>query len=406
MRRGCVCMSRGAKQRDETRSVCIPRWLHGFTCCAATICARVCVRAHTCAYAHAQTRTHEYTHVDTLIHALARNCAVMECVICFGEGIDALLLPCQHSGLCSVCAEAVLRRNPALCPICRMCVSEVIRFEQSAASPAPLASAAAAAAAAAAAGSGHVDVRATAAAGRAVADGKPKASAQELAPTAVRAAACDASHATGGWAGNSTSAGDGAHGASSAAASGAAPAGLVRGVESDDGGDVAVAGRVGIVHGVADDKRGGGDGCQAAEEHADLAGVLMGAGSVGLSDVTVDAAGEAEEAEEAGAAEEVDGGAGPVASAAEPGARATAGQGLSAAHADAAASTQAVTQDASAGGSDKVVGNSAKGVGAAGKTSRAGGSSGGTAAGGGGGKGNKKGGKGRGKGGGKGSGRG
>lgn len=52
----------------------------------------------------------------------------MECLICFGVGIDALLLPCQHSGLCSVCAEAVLRRNPPLCPMCRMYVSEVIRF--------------------------------------------------------------------------------------------------------------------------------------------------------------------------------------------------------------------------------------------------------------------------------------
>jgi hypothetical protein len=128
---------------------------------------------------------------------------LIECLICFGHGIDALLLPCQvgqrspprapapirarfrlmhassahaglcaeglgrkrlvlllggergwfllleevvrscwkkrvvthgrrrqHSGLCSGCAEAVLRRNPPLCPICRMYVSEVIRFVQ------------------------------------------------------------------------------------------------------------------------------------------------------------------------------------------------------------------------------------------------------------------------------------
>ena len=32
---------------------------------------------------------------------------VRECVICFGEGVNSLLLPCQHSGMCSVCAEAV-----------------------------------------------------------------------------------------------------------------------------------------------------------------------------------------------------------------------------------------------------------------------------------------------------------
>ena len=49
----------------------------------------------TCARARAQTFTRT-THTG-----------LMECLICFGVGIDALLLPCQHSGLCAHCAEAV-----------------------------------------------------------------------------------------------------------------------------------------------------------------------------------------------------------------------------------------------------------------------------------------------------------
>uniref|UniRef100_A0A7S0EIT8 RING-type domain-containing protein n=1 Tax=Hanusia phi TaxID=3032 RepID=A0A7S0EIT8_9CRYP len=53
---------------------------------------------------------------------------VKECLICFGRGIDTVLLPCQHSGLCVACAESVLRRSPSLCPICRMEVYEVLRF--------------------------------------------------------------------------------------------------------------------------------------------------------------------------------------------------------------------------------------------------------------------------------------
>ncbi|EKX46276.1 hypothetical protein GUITHDRAFT_152449 [Guillardia theta CCMP2712] len=53
---------------------------------------------------------------------------VKECLICFGRGIDTILLPCQHSGLCVSCAESVLRRSPSLCPICRMEVCEVLRF--------------------------------------------------------------------------------------------------------------------------------------------------------------------------------------------------------------------------------------------------------------------------------------
>ena len=308
----------------------------------------------------------------------------MECLICFGEGIDALLLPCQHSGLCSACAEAVLRKNPALCPICRMCVSEVIRFEHDST--------------AAAAGSAHVDARVTAAAGRAVTEVpesgvEGNTSAQEFALTP--SAACDASQTHGGGTGNATTTCDGANGVSSA--SGTTPEDMVGGVEGEGEGEEAVAARGGIVDsGLADDK--GGEASHAAEVRTGLTGALMGAGSVGLSEVTVDAADGAEEAE--------DGGAGPAASAAGTDAGATAGQEVSTAHQDAAGLTQAVAESASAGGSDKLARGAAKGGSAAGKTSRAGGGSGGAAAGGGGGKGNKRGGKGRGKGGGKGSGKG
>ena len=64
------------------------------------VCCCTCARAR----AHKFTRT---THTG-----------VMECLICFGVGIDALLLPCQHSGLCAPCAEAVRMSSfvPSLSP--------------------------------------------------------------------------------------------------------------------------------------------------------------------------------------------------------------------------------------------------------------------------------------------------
>ena len=41
-----------------------------------------------------------------------------ECIICFVEARDTLILPCKHLAICSLCGDS-LRYQASSCPICR-----------------------------------------------------------------------------------------------------------------------------------------------------------------------------------------------------------------------------------------------------------------------------------------------
>ena len=51
-----------------------------------------------------------------------------ECTVCFEKAIDSAIYDCGHSCLCYDCAVACKNKEPALCPICRAPIRDVLRI--------------------------------------------------------------------------------------------------------------------------------------------------------------------------------------------------------------------------------------------------------------------------------------
>ena len=56
------------------------------------------------------------------------NHSVSECTVCFEKAIDSAIYDCGHSCLCYDCAVACKNKEPALCPICRAPIRDVMRI--------------------------------------------------------------------------------------------------------------------------------------------------------------------------------------------------------------------------------------------------------------------------------------
>ncbi len=51
-----------------------------------------------------------------------------ECVVCYTELANTIVLPCRHLCLCSKCAQ-IVRMQTSKCPICRTAVKTFINFK-------------------------------------------------------------------------------------------------------------------------------------------------------------------------------------------------------------------------------------------------------------------------------------
>lgn len=72
--------------------------------------------------------SNEQNHVDKDSSSKAQSTAGDSCcIICFGNRVDCLLIPCRHMSLCLECSRA-LQNSTNKCPICRETVREIVQI--------------------------------------------------------------------------------------------------------------------------------------------------------------------------------------------------------------------------------------------------------------------------------------
>jgi len=55
-----------------------------------------------------------------------------ECIICFSDQRDTIILPCRHMCLCVTCAKSLQAQSNSKCPICRKDIESFLRLTKNA----------------------------------------------------------------------------------------------------------------------------------------------------------------------------------------------------------------------------------------------------------------------------------